>query len=342
MSRVCLVHMGGTIAMEHSSKGYVPAQGYIETYLGSMAELSTPVLPPWDFVRLDPIKDSADFTPRDWVRLAEAIETRAADYDGFVVLHGTDTMAYTASALSYLLSGVHKPIVLTGAQLPLSDIRSDGRQHLITSLILAGRYRIPEGCIYFGDRLYRGNRAQKVHNQSFVAFASGNYPALASIGVTIDVRHDLLLEPRPSPIAVQRLTRHPQVATVQVHPGMSSEILVKLLEPPVEGMVLQTYGAGTFPTSDKTLLRAIEAAVERDVVVVNCSQCHAGRVVQDLYGTGAALRDVGVISGHDMTQEAVLTKLYCLLASGHSAAETRTRIEEDLAGELTRTTEGPR
>lgn len=333
--KVCILHVGGTIAMTWSESGYVPEAGYVEGYLQAMEELSRPDLPDWELCRLDPLKDSADFTPDDWLRIADAVRKREPDFDGFVILHGTDTMAYTASALSFLLTGIRKPVVLTGAQLPLSDVRSDGREHLITSLILASTSGIPEVCIYFGARLLRGNRSQKVHNASFVAFSSGNYPPLATVGVNIDVRRRLLRSPTDRPPGLTQLARKPEVIAVQVFPGMTERGLRRLLEPPVEGVVLQTYGAGTFPSADTALLSVIREAVARGVVVVNCSQCHSGQVQQHLYGTGAALAGSGVVSGHDMTPEAALTKLYCLLASGASPDETRRRMAEDIAGEIT-------
>jgi L-asparaginase len=333
--RVCILHVGGTIAMTWSAQGYVPEAGYVEDYLRTMEELSRPDLPEWQLSRMEPLKDSADMTPEDWLRIAAAVRERAEDFDGFVILHGTDTMAYTASALSYLLTGIRKPIILTGAQLPLADVRSDGREHLITSLILAGSAPIPEVCIYFGSTLLRGNRSQKVHNASFVAFSSGNYPPLADVGVRIEVHTRLVRSPPQRPLGLTQLLRKPEVIAVQVFPGMTERGLRRLLEPPVEGVVLQTYGAGTFPASNTALLGAIRDAVERDVVVVNCSQCHSGQVQQHLYGTGAALADIGVVSGHDMTPEAALTKLYCLLAAGSSPAETRKRMGEDIACEIT-------
>lgn len=334
--RVCVIHVGGTIGMIQGASGYTPQAGFLDAAMAEMPELRRPEVPDHDLVVPGPLLDSADMTPDDWSRIADVIAERYVDYDGFVVVHGTDTMAYTASALSFLLPGLGKPVILTGSQLSLGHVRSDGREHLITALVLAGTSQIPEVCIYFGARLLRGNRSQKVHNQDFVAFGSGNLPPLARVGVDINVlRH--LVRPRPrTPLEPLRLSRRPQVASMRLFPGIDGALMARMLSGPIEGLVLETYGMGNTPSRDQGLFDAIEAATRppREVIVVNCSQCHGGRVRQGRYSTGAALAQVGVLSGHDMTPEAALTKLYCLLAAGFPHAEVRALMEEDLAGEL--------
>lgn len=311
-----------------SAEGLVPASGVIEPYLETLSGV-----PEWEIHRLEPLLDSANMRPGDWVRIAEEIEVLYEQFDGFVVLHGTDTMVYSASAVSFLLHGLTKPVIFTGAQLPLWDVRSDGRQHLITAMLLA-EMPIPEVGLYFAQRLLRGNRAQKVHNHDFVAFASGNLRPLAHVGVKFDLRHDII---RPKGRGILRhvgLERSPQVVALRVFPGIAPDLLRRVMAEPVDGVILETYGTGTFPSANPELLEVIEAAILRGVVVINCSQCHSGRVNQGLYGTGRALADVGVISGHDMTPEAALTKLYCLLGAGRSIAVVRAKMEEDLAGEI--------
>ena len=332
MKRVCILHVGGTIGMALSEYGWVPAEGFVERYLHSIE--AYPALPEWDLYRLDPLLDSSNMRPSDWVRIANEITRRYDAYDGFVVLHGTDTMVYTASALSYLLSGLSKPVIMTGAQLSLQDVRSDGREHILTALILA-THPIPEVALYFGARLFRGNRAQKIHNHDFVAYASGNLAALARVGVRIDVRWDLVRTPGhgvPDHIAMQQ---DPDVIAVRVFPGMSERLMRRVLADGVDGVVLETYGTGTFPSRDVGLVNALREAIDRGVVVVNTSQCHSGRVHQELYGTGRALADIGVVSGQDMTPEAALTKLSVLLGSGASPDAVAAAISEDLAGEIT-------
>lgn len=334
--RVCVLHVGGTIGMVRTEQGYAPRPGFLVDYLDQMPELRRPEMPAFDVVSLEPLLDSSDMSPDDWVRIAEAIAARYDRYTGFVVVHGTDTMAYTASALSFLLPGLAKPVILTGSQLSLEHVRSDGREHVITSLLLAGAGEIPEVCIYFGSRLLRGNRAQKIHNHDFVAFDSGNLRPLATVGVSIDVARWLVRAPgsglRPLP-----LVRRPEVASLRLFPGIGAAMIGKLLEPPLDGLVLETYGVGNAPSRDPALLAAITRATARDVVIINCSQCHGGSVRQTLYSTGAALARCGVLSGFDMTPEAALTKLYCLLAAGLPPAEVRERCQQDLAGELTST-----
>lgn len=334
--RVCVLHVGGTIGMVRGATGYEPVPGFLDAYLSGMPELRRPELPEVDVAVLEPLLDSSDMSPDDWARIADAIAARYDDHDGFVVVHGTDTMAYTASALSFLLPGLGKPVILTGSQLSLENVRSDGREHMITALLLAARADLHEVCIYFGARLLRGNRAQKIHSQDFVAFDSGNLAPLARVGVEIMVAEHLVRPAPAGPMRPLKLVRRPAVAALRLFPGIDGRLMRRLLAPPIEGLVLETYGVGNAPSRDPELLGAIAEATSspREVVIVNCSQCHGGRVRQNLYSTGAALARVGVIGGFDMTPEAALTKLYCLLAAGGSPAEVRARMQEDLAGEL--------
>ncbi len=322
--------------MVRTAAGYEPQPGFLQKYFAAMPELERPELPAHDVVSLEPLLDSADMAPADWVRIAAEIARRYDDYAGFVVVHGTDTMAYTASALSFLLPNLSKPVILTGSQLSLENVRSDGREHIITAILLAGTLPVPEVCIYFASRLLRGNRAQKIHNHDFVAFDSGNLPPLATVGVSIGLSSHLVRAPGSGPLVAPALTCQPEVAALRLFPGIGARMLEQLLAPPMQGLVLETYGVGNAPSRDPAVLAAISAATAapREVVVVNCSQCHGGSVRQTLYSTGAALARCGVISGADMTPEAALTKLYCLLAAGLRPAEVRARMQQDLAGEL--------
>ncbi len=335
--RVCVLHVGGTIGMARGKTGFEPQPGFLGKFMAAMPELSRPEMPAHDVVSLEPLLDSADMAPDDWVRISAAIVERYDDYAGFVVVHGTDTLAYTASALSFLLPDLSKPVILTGSQLSLEHVRSDGREHIITSILLAGTLEVPEVCIYFAARLLRGNRAQKVHNHDFVAFRSGNLPPLAKVGVSIAVNTHLVRRASTAVPVAPVLRTRPEVASLRLFPGVGARVVEHMLAPPVQGLVVETYGVGNAPSRDPALLAVITAATTspRDVVVVNCSQCHGGSVRQTLYSTGAALAQCGVISGGDMTPEAALTKMYCLFAAGMTPAEVRLQMQEDLAGERT-------
>ncbi len=322
--------------MVKTAGGYEPQPGFLQQHMAEMPELQRSEMPAYEVVSLEPLLDSADMAPDDWVRIAREIVERHDDYVGFVVVHGTDTMAYTASALSFLLPNLSKPVILTGSQLSLGHVRSDGREHIITAILLAGTLPVPEVCLYFASRLLRGNRAQKIHNHDFIAFDSGNLAPLATVGVSITVNTHLVRPPGSGRLKAAALTCRPEVASLRLFPGLGARMMGHMLAPPMQGVVLETYGVGNAPSRDPALLAAITAATQapREVVVVNCSQCHGGSVRQTLYSTGAALARCGVIPGFDMTPEAALTKLYCLLAEGLAPAQVRARMQQNLAGEL--------
>jgi len=340
-ARVLLLHVGGTIGMVRDARDrWVPQAGFLARHLAAMPELAAPGMPSFQLETLEPLLDSADMRPSDWVRIAARIAEAHDAYDGFVIVHGTDTMAYTASALSFLLRGCAKPVVLTGSQLSLAHPRTDGRAHVVSSLLLAGGSMIPEVTIAFSDRVLRGNRAQKVQSHDFVAFRSGNYPALAKLGVDIEIRRHLVRAPGPGLPPGLELTRgpgsgyEPEIVSLRVYPGLRARALQAILDAPIDGLVLETYGTGNAPTRDGELVATLARAIrERDLVVLNCSQCHGGAVHQGLYGSGGALADAGVTSGRDLTPEAGLTKLYCAFASGMGPAQARAWIGVDVAGE---------
>jgi L-asparaginase len=282
--------------------------------------------------------DSSAMESSDWITIADAIVEHAPGHAGVVVLHGTDTMAYTASALSFLLQGIDIPIVLTGAQRPVTELRSDGRENLVTAMaIAAGHLRgaplVPEVTIFFDDVLLRGNRTVKVHADSYRGFASPNYPPLATAGVSIDIDTTLLRVPETGPIRRSGGISS-TVATLRLHPGLSEHTVHAILDQPgLRGVVLEAYGAGNGPT-DAWFLDPVRAAVTRGVTVVVTTQCRAGSVIGGLYATGASLLAAGAIPGGDMTFEAALTKLM-VLVERHEPDHVRQLMQEDLAGELT-------
>lgn len=331
---ILIVHAGGTIGMRPGARGYQPQAGFLAERMAAMPEFESDALPSYEILELEPLLDSSNMTPEDWGRIGRAIVARYHRHNGFLVLHGTDTMAYTASALSFMLDNLGKPVVLTGSQIPLVEVRSDARENLITSLTLVARYPLPEVCLYFGDRLFRGNRATKVSASGFRAFGSPNFPPLGEVGVQIAIAHDLV---RPAPTGELRFRPmgNAQVADLRLFPGISAALLRHLLEPPLEGAVLHTYGAGNAP-EDAELLAAIAEATARGVVIVNCSQCLTGSVDMAGYAVGRALLEAGVISGYDMNPEAALTKLSFLLSQGLEVAEVRRQMQQSLRGELSR------
>ena len=316
---------------------YVPEAGYLAGRLGRMEELRDPVMPDYVLHEYAPLLDSANMRPPDWETIALDIAQHYDDFDGFVVLHGTDTMAYTASALSFMLEGLAKPVILTGSQLPLAEVRSDARENLITSLLLAANEQVPEVCLYLSGSLLRGNRSTKVSASGFNAFASPNFPPLGRVGVDIALELNLIREAAAGPLQVQVLKDIP-IAALRLFPGISAASLENFLLEPIQGLVLETYGAGNAPAVDTALLDVLRGACERGVVIVNCTQCLHGAVDMSGYATGGALREVGVVSGYDLTPEAALTKLLYLFSQGLTPEAVRDEIGRDLRGELSRPT----
>jgi L-asparaginase len=336
--RVHVLYTGGTIGMRPTSSGYAPEGGYLAQCMAEMHELSGPDMPQWELEECDPLLDSADMQPSDWLRIAAHIERRYDHFDGFVVLHGTDTMAYTASALPFMLRGLAKPVVLTGSQIPIGRSRSDARDNLVTSLAIAARGDVPEVCVYFAEKLMRGCRTVKVNADGLDAFASPNYPPLGEAGIEIRIRRELVRRPGAhfEPLHVQPLDG-PVVAALRLFPGIDARLLENVLRPPLQGLVLETYGVGNGPARDRAFLDVLRRATSgpHPIVVVAVSQCVRGTVDLTGYATGAALAAAGVVSGHDMTTEAALAKLYYLIRRGLAPREVAEQMERDLVGELT-------
>jgi L-asparaginase len=284
--------------------------------------------------------DSSAMRTSDWLAIADAIVDHAPGHAGVVVLHGTDTMAYTASALSFLLDGIDVPIVMTGAQRPVTELRSDGRENLVTAMaIAAGELRggpvVPEVSVFFDDVLLRGNRTVKVHADSYRGFSSPNSPPLATAGVNIDIDTSLVRQPGTGPIRRNGGVSD-AVAALRLHPGLNAHAVHGVLQQPgLRGLVVEAYGAGNGPT-EEWFLDPLRSAVDQGVTVVVTTQCLAGSVIGRLYATGTALHATGAIPGGDMTFEAALTKLM-VLVDRHEPDEVRRLMQEDLAGELTST-----
>lgn len=339
MSRgVLLIYTGGTIGMvaDPRSGGLKPMDlGHLEEHVPELARLSVSL----GTVAFGTPKDSSDMRPADHLRIACIIGEHYDRFDGFVVLHGSDTMAYTASALSFLLEGLNKPVILTGSQLPIGTLRTDGRENLLTAIEIAaetvdGRAMVPEVAVYFEYRLYRGNRTVKVHAERFEAFRSPNWPVLAEAGTRIRYDHRAILPPRSGPLTVHdRLDD--RVGVIRLFPGIGGAWVRHALSTPgLKAAVLTTFGSGNGP-ADPEFLAALREARDRGIALVNVTQCVGGRVEQGRYATSHAFPEMGVIGGEDLTVEAAITKLMYLLGRGIGPDELKDRFVTPLCGELT-------
>ncbi len=331
--RILIINTGGTISSVKTAHGYEPAPGYVESALAQIPTLKHFDMPEYVIKEYKPLLDSSNMTVNEWNRIANDIAHEYDQFDGFVVFHGTDTMAYTASALSFMLEHLSKPVIVTGSQIPLSEVRNDAIDNVITSLWLCAHQPIHEVCIYFNQRLLRGNRTQKVNAQGFNAFDSPNCPHLASIGIDIKLHQHLLLKPSKETFRLQTIMPH-FIANFRLFPGFASDVLAYILNQPLRGLILETYGAGNAQNNDPRFLKLLKEACARGVIIVNCTQCQQGRVEMDQYATGHSLKQAGLISGHDITPEAAHCKLLYLLSKNLDATEIKQLMETDLCGEL--------
>ena len=333
--RICILYTGGTIGMVPTPKGYAPRPGYLGPVLAAMPELTGPEAPDWELVEMDPLLDSSNIAVDEWNAVGRAIFERYNDYDGFVVLHGTDTLAYTAGALSFMLENLQKPVVLTGSQIPLCRLRSDGRENLITSLIIAAQGKAAEVCLYFGGKLLRGCRAVKRSADGLRAFSSPNYPPLAIAGVNIRYDEAALCRPEPEgPPALVPFDNVP-IGVLKVFPGIQFDLFEPIMTSRLRGIVLETFGAGNIPDTRGALPPLIRKAWQNGAVLTVCSQCFEGGVLLGKYAASAALTAAGAVSGCDMTTEAAVAKLYYLFSKGLTAAEVKGLMCRSLRGELT-------
>lgn len=339
--RILIIYTGGTIGMIED-----PVSNTLKPFNFNHLIDNVPKVKMLDYdiehIQFDPPIDSSDINPEHWKHIASQIGKHYNDFDGFVVLHGTDTMAYTASALSFMLEHLRKPVIITGSQLPIGEVRTDGEENLITALQIAaaadpvnGEPMVQEVAILFENYLWRGNRATKMSADNFNAFKSNNYHELARIGLSIQFNQDALWRVKEKMPLKVHLGMNTDIIVVYVTPGLTETSLRQQLETPgVKGIVLKTYGAGNAPTCE-WFNRLIREATERNIVIINVTQCVNGAVLQRRYFTGDQLARCGVISGHDITTEAALTKMMFLFGTGLSAKQVSNCLLRPICGEMT-------
>ncbi len=337
--KILVIYTGGTIGMIQNShtNALEPFQfNNVYEHLPMLKLIDACV----EFKELLPLIDSSDTNPNFWIRLAKEIYSDYMNYDGFVILHGTDTMSYTASALSFLLENLSKPVILTGSQLPLGVMRTDGRENILNSIEIAANYhngkaRVPEVCIYFENSLYRGNRTYKDNAEHFNAFTSSNYPKLAEIGVNIKFNERFI-----HPYNMQNLILHTKmddnIAILKLYPGITLKCIASILKTPdLRALIIETFGSGNAPTHEK-FLSLLTSAIQKGLIIVNVTQCKGGGAVElGKYGTSIKLRNIGVISGYDITTEAAIVKLMFLLGQGLNNDEVKYWMPIPLRGEIT-------
>ena len=338
---VLLIYTGGTIGMIEN-----PETGALENFDFDHLLRHVPELKRFNYhicsYQFDPPIDSSDMEPLMWAKIVEIIHYNYERFDGFVILHGTDTMAYTASALSFMLENLGKPVILTGSQLPIGTLRTDGKENLITAIEIAAARRpdgspmIPEVCIFFENELMRGNRTTKINAENFNAFRSFNYPPLAKAGIHIRYNEHLIRHPDPTRPMKPHYLFDTNVVMLTLFPGIQESIIDSVLHVPnLKAVVLKTYGSGNAPQKD-WFIQQLKEATERNIIIVNITQCPSGAVEMRRYETGLQLLQAGVISGYDSTPECAVTKLMFLLGHGLNHSELRRLMDSNLAGEITK------
>ncbi len=330
--KIYIAYTGGTIGMTQSPKGFVPKAGFLTDCVNNNAEFSRSEMPEFEINEYSPLIDSSDMKPSDWQRIAQDIKSRYDDYDGFVILHGTDTMAYTSSALSFMLQGLTKPVIVTGSQIPFAQLRSDGQSNLQNALYLAANYPVNEVTLFFNNTLLRGNRATKAYADGFNAFESPNLPELLTVGINIKLVEGCLNHTPSKKLTVDNIYGQP-IGVVMLYPGIDATVVSNIIKQPVKALIMLSYGVGNAP-QDKDLLEVLSQANDDGIIIVNLSQCHRGKVNMSGYATGKSLQNCGVISGADMTIEAALTKLHWLLSKDTDFESLKQLMQEDIVGEL--------
>lgn len=337
-SNILLIYTGGTIGMIKDSETgslenfnfndlleYIPELNLLDCNVSSKS-FSKPI-------------DSSNMKPSNWLEIGTIVEDNYESYDGFVILHGSDTMSYTASALSFMLENLSKPVIFTGSQLPIGDLRTDAKENLITSIQIASLIEknqpvIQEVGVYFEYKLYRANRTTKINAEHFEAFDSPNYPPLIISGVNLFVNYDFLLKPKKNKKLVVHKIFEPNVLLVKLFPGINEKMINHILSTPnLKGVIFETYGSGNL-TNEKWFLKALKIIIDKNIPVINVTQCVGGSVDMNIYSTNILYRNIGIISGKDITTEAAVTKLMLMLGQNIPATNFKTKFETSLRGEM--------
>lgn len=333
-----IIYTGGTIGMVHDpdTGSLVPIDfRYISDHVPELRKFGYDL----HSVSFDPVKDSSNIDPAVWIKMAEIIEENYDNFDGFVVLHGTDTMAYSASALSFMLENLNKPVILTGSQLPIGLLRTDGKENLITAIEIAaanenGVPSVPEVCIYFDNKLSRGNRTTKLSAEHFDAFSSPNYPYLAEVGLHIKYNRNHINPVRRNKKPVVHKFFNTNVAILKLFPGITRNLVYSIVNTQgLKGIIIETYGSGNAPTYD-WFLEELLGFIHKGGIILNVTQCHGGSVEMGLYETSRQMLAAGVVSGKDITSEASVTKLMYLLGRYTSREDVIKGLSRSLAGEI--------
>ena len=335
---VLVIYTGGTIGMKKNTQ-----TGVLVPFDFSEIEKEVPELKKFKY-NLDthsfqkPI-DSSDVDPEFWANIANVINDNYDLYDGFVILHGTDTMSYSASALSFMLENLNKPVIFTGSQLPINLVRTDGKENILSAIEIAamqhnGKPIVPEVCIFFGNKLFRGNRTTKHSAENFDAFRSYNYPALAESGIEIKYNLSAISKPKLNKVLKIHTKMDTSVAGLKIFPGMNYDFIDNILNiSGLKGVVVETFGSGNAPTNKKFLMK-FKSAIDRGLIALNISQCQVGSVEMERYETGILLKETGVVCGKDMTFEAAITKMAFLLANNKTVDTIKAKLQKSLRGEI--------
>ena len=332
--KVCILYTGGTIGMVPTEFGYAPKKDYFHTLLSQFHQMRNPALPEWNVIEFDPLLDSSNIAVQEWNNIGKTIAEHYDEYDGFVVLHGTDTMSYTASALSFMLEGLNKPVIFTGAQIPLCELRSDGRDNLINSIIIAGEGHDCEVCVYFGNKLLRANRSTKIASKDLHAFDSPDYLPLAEVRIDICYNESAMALPsRPKTFHFTELQSFP-IGVLKLFPGFQFELFEGMINSNLKAVVLEAFGSGNIPTNNHALVEGIRKSAENGTIITVTSQCHKGGTTLGTYATSNDLVQSGAISASDMTTEAAIAKLYYLFSCGYDTERVKLLMETNLRGEM--------